>query len=1553
MSQPNTGLELTCPHCESNVAIYNPKKKYWRCSNLDCDETFEGPPPVIAPPDEEPAFKAQNVFISNGHDDNTDLVKALKARLERAGHQLWIDYEKIDHAQDWRAQIVDGIKQCDRVLSFLSKRSVRDPGVCLDEIGIALADRHGAIATLLVEPENEVQAPASVSHIQYLNLSKWNTVRMEGEASWGAWLDEKSAIILEIIARESGFAGEMDTLRRELHPLAQHQFLGGQIKQHFVGRSWVFEALETWRRSPPTQRLFMISGAPGMGKSMISAHLAHYSRLHAAAYHFCRWDSDESKSPHAFVCNLAYQLAARFANYRSNLRDKVVDLVSQKPLVEWSADDLFAQLINEAGAAAIDGGQNQDRALVVIDALDEAPEIARLLSRIFSKIGTQPATWLGFVVTTRPEKQIPESLGAYARHFPLRSDDQENQRDLAAYLADWSAQLPVPLSDDIRTALLERSEGSIYYLVLAREDSLNGTFDVSRADSFPAGLSGWYEAWFARQFDNDPAAWERAKPLLRLLCACPEPLPLTVVTNVLNWRDEDDLIVLRPFGALISWDNQQVRLSHRSFAEWMVATQGGYRINPSEGRLQLAGYFWARISQLLKARTSEFGHWMLPQLIEDMTSEQRQEFLAKDRAGLNKLRRLMKVLGGFQSYRIRRSRLALSEQIFQVCEAQFGDAAEQTLKAKLHWTVLRLDFSNDYAQARKVQGKILADYRRIHGNEHPDTLVAMSVLAKSLRGLGEFATARELREQIVTDRTRLFGAEHADTLVAMNNLSILLLEMGEHAAARELQARVLADRKRLQGEEHADTLTAMSSFATVLRELGDFAGARELQARVLADRKRLLGEADLQTVSAMSSLAIVLREAGDLAEARKLLEQVVADRKRLQGDGHADTLTAMSLLATVLRELEEYAAARDLLERVLADRKRLLGEGHLDTVMAMSHLGGVLGDLKENEAARELQEGVQAHRERILGEGHPETITAKAHLAVTLSRMGEYARARELHECVVECRKAAWGETHPGTLLAMDYLAFTLRNMGDLPGARELQERVLAEHKRRHGDAHEDTLTTMGFLAMTLKHQGHHVDARALQERVLAGRTQLLGEEHADTLQAMDSLALTLVDLNDLRGTRELREKLLALQTRVLGETHKDTCTTMLRLSGNLREEGDFQGARAMQEKLLAIRTAALGEEHADTLAVRMYLARTVSALNQHGEARALWEEVLSFQEYNPGYANFLTQITLRELVANLKTDHQYPALWPVLEKLVGECERLMAEDDRDSFSLLQTLVKALSDLASLPPADLQARALAIANELCEQGALDDARPLLERFIALRERLQGGQHAETLEVIEYLAEQLMKNGESAAAIPMLEKAHAARVASQGPDHPDTLTTLGNLACAVADDDLPRARAMQTRLMADRIRVSGETHPATLAVMLELARTYKSLRELAEARPLEERVLAVRTEELGAEHQDTLDVMRSLANTERLQGDLPGAQKRLEKVLALCRSSKGEEHSATVAAMNMLATVMLERQDFAGARQWREKVLQVQTKTRGPNHPLTKLAMKNVSVLLNK
>jgi hypothetical protein len=67
-----------------------------------------------------------------------------RAKLQVEINEAWRDKNGIKAGDDWRRGIIGDLKDSDWVFSFLSRHSIRDPDVCLDELGLGVSrERRG------------------------------------------------------------------------------------------------------------------------------------------------------------------------------------------------------------------------------------------------------------------------------------------------------------------------------------------------------------------------------------------------------------------------------------------------------------------------------------------------------------------------------------------------------------------------------------------------------------------------------------------------------------------------------------------------------------------------------------------------------------------------------------------------------------------------------------------------------------------------------------------------------------------------------------------------------------------------------------------------------------------------------------------------------------------------------------------------------------------------------------------------------------------------------------------------------------------------------------------------------------------------------------------------------------------------------------------------------------------------------------------------------------------------------------------------------------------
>lgn len=1083
---------LTCPYCASVDTSYKKKAEQWECN--DCEKRFDAPNATNQRP--------QRIFLSYGHDENTSLVLELRQRLEAAGHNVWIDQTQIKVGDDWRLSIKKGLLESDRVLSFLSKHSTRDPGVCLDEIGIALAHRHGAIATLLVEPIEQVMPPPSLAHIQYLNLSNWRQERDSGEPRWTAWLDAQAAILIDIIARNAGFAGEMDELQRLLKPQTQSGRLGNLVERGFWGRDWLFDEISAWRIGQ-NDRTFWLVADPGMGKSAVAARLAHTTGMHTVAYHFCRFDEPGTRNPETFVCTLAFQLAARLPEYRQLLLYATRYL--SKPLVEQNADDLFSLLLTSPLRSSIDGGQSEDRLMVIVDALDEAPAIADLLSRRQVDL----PNWVALLLTSRPDTLIQSAMAGISPRR-LSNNDPRNQEDLEIFVKQWfESSQPTPPAQ-AQASLLKNSQGNILYLVTAREGVRAGVFDLDKPEAYPKGLGGLYRNWFDRRFslDTDSASWLASYALLELVCASPEPLPIALARQTLQWVGQDRVHACRPLGSLIQVEDNAIEMFHRSLAEWLQdkGLADRYWVNVQDGRIRLAQTIWGTLQEVIKAKETEYAHRVLPGLLLAIPKNRRQEIWGEGTQRFGIMEEMDTALAEFLVHKIMLSRLDLANVYAQECELHFGERSEQCLDAKSSHAKLLMEVTYDFMEAKRIIENVISIREEVLGPDHPDTATGLNELALLLSANGEFEAASPLFDRSLSIREKALGPDHPDTAAVLNNLALVLNTLGNYETARPLFERALAICEKAFGLDHPIYARGLNNLAGLLKDIGEFEAARPLYELSLTIREKVLGPEHTDTASGLENLAGLLTATGEHEAALQLFERALAIYEKAFGPDHPSTARSLNNLAVVLQSIGNYEASRPFFERSLDIWEKVLGPKHPDTGTSLNNLAVLLEATGDYEAAQPLCERSLAIREKVFGPDHPDTSDVLSNLAGLLVATGDYEAAESIYRRLMGAFEMTLGNSHPKTLTIAISLGVLLRDQMKEDESKSMLIDVL--RKCESSQECNAAIYTRALSALGKLHEMQHQKNEAIQcyEKCLEIRLETLGKDHESTVLVKDRL---------------------------------------------------------------------------------------------------------------------------------------------------------------------------------------------------------------------------------------------------------------------------------------------------------------------------------------------------------------------------------------------------------------------------------------------------------------
>ena len=248
-----------------------------------------------------------------------------------------------------------------------------------------------------------------------------------------------------------------------------------------------------------------------------------------------------------------------------------------------------------------------------------------------------------------------------------------------------------------------------------------------------------------------------------------------------------------------------------------------------------------------------------------------------------------------------------------------------------------------------------------------------------------------------------------------------------------------------------------------------------------------------------------------------------------------------------------------------------------------------------------------------------------------------------------------------------------------------------------------------------------------------------------------------------------------------------------------------------------------------------------------------------------------LQQVTaLLDSVAGLATEINEELAWVLLRLRFVAFYHMLELGDSTPLAIAvgEPLAEDLGRLLGPDHPDTLNSRNSLAAAYLAAGRVDEAIPLFEQILAVRQRTLGPDDSETLVSQNNLASAYQDAGRIAEAIRLYELNLEIRERLLGSDHPRTLNSRGNLAAAHRDEgQVGKAIPLLEQTLADRERVLGPDHPDTQATRRKLATAYQDAGRAAEAVPLLERAPADRKPVLRSDHLDTQATPRALAKAD--------------------------------------------------------------------------------------
>jgi serine/threonine-protein kinase len=502
-----------------------------------------------------------------------------------------------------------------------------------------------------------------------------------------------------------------------------------------------------------------------------------------------------------------------------------------------------------------------------------------------------------------------------------------------------------------------------------------------------------------------------------------------------------------------------------------------------------------------------------------------------------------------------------------------------------------------------------------------------------------------------------------------------------------------------------------------------------------------------------------------------------------------------------------------------------------------------------------------------------------------------------------------------------------------------LQARAAAAEAAK-ARATRDFVAGLFNLSRPSQARGREITARQLLEE---GRrrvdTALAGQPEVQA-ELLDVLGTIYRDLSLLPQADTLLRKSVALSRRVYGASDTVVASRLTDLGAALSDQGRHDEAGAALEEALAIQRRTVGPRHRATVATLRTLADNHHLQGHESLADSLYREVVAIARAEGDslvLADFLSawgvfkfntnafasaeSLDLEALaIRRRKLDPGHPDIMVAVHNLAM---LQSAKGDLREAERLQRDV--LAERRRIHPdgmhTDVAYAAHALAVTLEQESAWQEAESLYVEEIAIRQKLLGPAHQETVAAVNNLAIVRYRMRDLSGAEAAMRDAVPGFEAILGPEHQSTILALNNLGAILSDEGHYVEADSALRLALERARRSqGERSPVLGMVMRNLGVLLGRRGDLVESERRFRSALANYRVTLPDSHPRFAEVLTGLGMVLTRGGRAAEAEPLLREALAIRTSKLGLANVRTAETQRELGTCLGRKGQYDEARQ---------------------------------
>jgi tetratricopeptide (TPR) repeat protein len=172
-----------------------------------------------------------------------------------------------------------------------------------------------------------------------------------------------------------------------------------------------------------------------------------------------------------------------------------------------------------------------------------------------------------------------------------------------------------------------------------------------------------------------------------------------------------------------------------------------------------------------------------------------------------------------------------------IYEREKGPWAAERAKAMILYagSLLQLnEHEGDFSKAESITREVLKFLRQIEGEDHPNTLSAMWVLADAYGKQRKFHDEHRTYTELLEAGRRIYGDEDAHTIAWMYWLALSSLNLGDLSQAERLAVKALELSRRVLGQDHPETLGCLNIASKVYQAQGRLSDTERVTREIVA-----------------------------------------------------------------------------------------------------------------------------------------------------------------------------------------------------------------------------------------------------------------------------------------------------------------------------------------------------------------------------------------------------------------------------------------------------------------------------------------------------------------------------------------------------------------------------------------------------------------------------------------------------------------------------------------------------------------------------------------------